>query len=263
MSFRRMLPFIFLNIIVSAAVVLVILWWWDGRKGETLAVAEVSSQVILSEEAIPAAESAPEETVQATEIPIPQSAGPETHIVAAGETLGQISGRYDISMEEIMAANGMSNPNFLSVGQALIIPSEGAPEATDDTAAEESSDIPVEDVLPTPIPTEPAGEGEAVIEIAEVTSAGDLSSEAVQIVNNGGRETNLSDWKLADQFGHFYAFGPITLFGDGAGILIHTAEGQNSATDLYWGEGSPRWNSGDMVILYDAAGTVQAEFQVP
>lgn len=263
MSFRRMLPFIFLNIIVSAAVVLAILWWWDGRKEETAAVAETAAQVVLSEEEIPGAESAPDETVQATKTPVSESAGPETHIVAAGETLGQISGRYDISVDEIMAANGMSNPNFLFIGQELIIPLEGAPETAVDTATEESSDIAVEDVLPTPIPTEPAGEGEAIIEIAEVTSAGELSSEAVQIVNNGGRETNLSDWKLADQFGHYYTFGPITLFGDGAGILIHTTEGQNSATDLYWGEDGPRWNSGDMVILYDAAGTVQAEFQVP
>ena len=108
-----------------------------------------------------------------------------------------------------MAANGMSNPNFLSVGQELIIPIEGAPETAVDTA-EESSDIRAEDVLPTPIPTEPAGEGEAIIEIAEVVSAGELSSEAVQIVNNGGSETTLSDWKLADQFGNYYTFGPIT-----------------------------------------------------
>jgi LysM repeat protein len=262
MSLRRMLPFIFLNIIVSAAVVLVILWWWDGRKEETLAVAETAAQVLPSTEETLTAQNAPDEIVQATETPLPQSSGPDTHIVAAGETLGQISGRYDISVDEIMAVNGMNNPNFLSVGQELIIPIEGAPETAVDTPPE-TSDIVAEDVLPTPIPTEPAGEGEAIIEISEVVSAGELSLEAVQIVNNGGREMTLSDWKLADQFGHYYTFGPITLFGDGAGILVHTAQGQNSATDLYWGEEGSRWNSGDMVILYDAAGTVQAEFQVP
>ena len=92
MSFRRMLPFIFLNIIVSAAVVLVILWWWDGRKEETLAVAETAPQVVLSQEETLAAESAAEEIAQATETPVPESSGPDTHIVAAGETLGQISG---------------------------------------------------------------------------------------------------------------------------------------------------------------------------
>ena len=36
MSFRRMLPFILVNILVSATVVLAILWWWEGRKEDTL-----------------------------------------------------------------------------------------------------------------------------------------------------------------------------------------------------------------------------------
>ena len=53
--------------------------------------------------------------------------------------MGLISGRYDLSIDEIMAANGMSNPNLLYVGQELIIPSaegeaeviEEAPEAVE------------------------------------------------------------------------------------------------------------------------------------
>lgn len=258
MSFRRMLPFIFLNIIVSAAVVLAILWWWDGRKEETLAVADTAAQVVVPEEEAPAAD----EAAQATETPISQPLGPGTHVVAAGETLGQISNQYNVGVDAILEANEMDDPNFLSIGQELIIPAEGEREPLIETPPEVSDTV-VDDVLPTPIPTEASGEGEALIEIAEVVGAGELPLEAVQIVNNGSSETTLSDWKLADQFGNYYTFGPITLFGDGAGILIHTAQGQNSATDLYWGEEGPLWESGDMVILYDAAGTVQAEFQVP
>ena len=34
MSFRRMLPFLLINILVSAAIMLGILWWWDGREPE-------------------------------------------------------------------------------------------------------------------------------------------------------------------------------------------------------------------------------------
>jgi LysM repeat protein len=260
-----MLPFIFLNIVVSAVVVLAILWWWDGRKEDSLASAESAPEALQvddSQDEFPVVESAPTELPEATTVPIPDESGPETHIVAAGETLGQISGRYDITIEEIMSANGMSNPNFLSVGQELIIPlAETVQEVVEE--APETTDSGGEDALPTPIPTEPAGEGEAIIEIAEVIGPGQLSLEAVQIVNNGGREAKLSEWKLADQFGNYYTFSPITLFGDGAGILIHTTAGQDSATELYWGEEKSLWKSGDMVILYDAEGAVQAEFEIP
>ncbi len=266
MTYRRMLPFIFLNIVVSAAVVLAILWWWDGRKEESIASVEGVSEILQvddSQEEPPVAESAPTELPEDTGVPIPNDeSGPETHTVAAGETLGQISGRYEVSIEEIMSANGMSNPNFLSVGQELIIPlAETVQEVVEEDL--ETTDSGGENVLPTPIPTEPAGEGEVIIEIAEVIDPGQLSLEAVQIVNNGGREAELSEWKLADQFGNYYTFSPITLFGDGAGILIYTTAGQDSATELYWGEEKSLWKSGDMVILYDAEGAVQAEFEIP
>lgn len=262
MSFRRMLPFILVNILVSASVVLAILWWWEGRKEDTLtAVAPVVAVVAPTEAAgagdVPATQPQAAQPAQ-EELP----SGPETHIVGAGETLGQISVRYDIPIDELMSANGMNNPNFLFVGQELVIPDSGLAEVVEEASETELEEI-VEDALPTPIPTEPAAEGEAIIAIAEVIGPGDVPVEAVQIVNNGSSSTTLLDWKLADQFGNFYTFGPITLFGDGAGILIHTTSGQDNATDLFWGAEESLWNSGDLVILYDAAGAVQAEFQVP
>lgn len=265
MSLRRMLPFIFLNIVVSAVVVLAILWWWDGRKEDTLVLAEDVSEIpqaVVPQQDNPEEESAPVESPVDTNVPVLEESGPEVHVVAAGETLGQISSRYDVAMDEILSANGMSNPNLLYVGQELIIPSaETEAEVGEEEA--ETAETGVEDGLPTPIPTAPAGEGEAMIEIAEVIGPGQHALEAVQIVNNGSNEAKLADWKLADQFGNYYTFGPITLFGDGAGILIHTVAGQDSATELYWGEDESRWQSGEKVILYDADGTVQAEFTVP
>jgi len=264
MSFRRMLPFILVNILVSAAVVLAILWWWEGRKEDTLtAVMEAPQAAVVAPLETADPENASEAVPQATQPPLEESSsGPDVHIVAAGETLGQISVRYDITVEEIMSANGMNNPNFLFVGQELIIPDIGAAEAVEEALEEEPEET-AEEALPTPIPTAPPAEGEAILTIAEVIGPGDMPLEAVQIVNNGSSESTLLNWKLADQFGNFYTFGPITLFGDGAGILVHTTAGQDSATDLFWGEEDSLWKSGDMVILYDAAGVVQAEFQVP
>jgi LysM repeat protein len=265
MSYRRMLPFLLINIVVSAAVVLTILWIWDGRKEEPepiVAVATPAPQAVSPLNEAPVAESAPDELSAQEPIITSDQSGPEVHIVAAGETLGQISARYDISLEEIMAANGMSNQNFIFVGQELIIPIEGAPQPAQEEVQQSTADTSAGN-LPTPIPTEPASDGEAIIEIAQVSDPGQLPLEAVQIVNNGSRETNLAEWKLADQFGNYYEFRAMTLFGDGAGITVHTTSGQDSATDLYWGADEALWQSGSQVVLYDAAGNVIAQYQIP
>jgi LysM repeat protein len=45
------------------------------------------------------------------------------HVVAAGEGLNAIARRYNVSVNALIEANNISNPNFLTVGQELIIPS--------------------------------------------------------------------------------------------------------------------------------------------
>jgi len=54
-------------------------------------------------------------------LPTPRS-GPETYVVQAGDTLGAISLRYGVSVEALMQANGLNDPNTLDVGQTLQIP---------------------------------------------------------------------------------------------------------------------------------------------
>lgn len=268
MSFRRMLPFLLLNILVSAVVVLTILWWWDGRTPEPEPAAAVLPQQLPEESPQADIESSADDVETAVEEQASEpfaDSGPTSHVVQAGDTLGQISLRYDVPVDAIMSANGIDNPNFLAVGQELVIPQPG--ETAADTAESEGDDAaegaPDGERLPTPIPTAPASEGESMLTIAGVDSPGQITVEAVQIVNNGSREATLRDWTLTDQSGNTYTFGQLTLFGDGAGISLHTGSGQDSATDLYWGLEEALWNSGDRVVLYDDAGTVQAEFQVP
>jgi len=48
-----------------------------------------------------------------------------THTVTPGDTLGSIADFYDSSVEAIAAANGIINPNRISIGQQLIIPAPG------------------------------------------------------------------------------------------------------------------------------------------
>jgi hypothetical protein len=260
MSFRRMLPFLLLNVLVSLAVVLSILWWWDRREPEPAALA-VAVSTAAAEATVAGAPALPTVTLQPDANVAAASAGdrPGIHVVQAGETLGQISLQYDVPVEAIMAANAMDNPNFLAVGQELTIPEEGAPLPTvQATAVADTTDI-----QPTPLPTEPAPTGQAALAISRVLSAGDAGLEAIELVNNGTSEAALQGWTLRDQDGNTYTFGQITLYGDGAGITLHTSAGQDSATDIFWGRDAAVWQSGETVVLSDAAGTSQAEFQVP
>ncbi len=47
---------------------------------------------------------------------------PEQYVVQSGDTLATIAQRYGVSLEELTAANTLPNPDFLQVGQLLIIP---------------------------------------------------------------------------------------------------------------------------------------------
>ena len=127
MSSRRMVPFILVNILVSAATVIAILYWWDSRQPETEAV-ETAPQIVATSAAV-AEQSA---TVSAAENEPTAEAddGPPTYTVKQGDTLGTISVEFDVPLEDIMEANGLSDPNVISVGQELIIPIGGIPEPT-------------------------------------------------------------------------------------------------------------------------------------
>ena len=48
--------------------------------------------------------------------------GAMKHVVAAGETLGQVARRYGVSIGALAEANNVTNPNTLRPGQELIIP---------------------------------------------------------------------------------------------------------------------------------------------
>jgi LysM repeat protein len=55
--------------------------------------------------------------------PSPQAtATARTYVVQRGDTLSSIARRFDTSVEAIAAANGITNPSLIGVGQLLVIP---------------------------------------------------------------------------------------------------------------------------------------------
>jgi LysM repeat protein len=57
-----------------------------------------------------------------------------THVVEAGQELGLISKMYDVSMQDIITMNDISDPDLLFVGQELTIPAAGIFEPTAEDA---------------------------------------------------------------------------------------------------------------------------------
>jgi LysM repeat protein len=54
----------------------------------------------------------------------PATSGGVTHTVAPKETLFQISKRYNVRVEDIVAANGIKDPNHVPIGTVLKIPKQ-------------------------------------------------------------------------------------------------------------------------------------------
>jgi len=273
MSMRRMLPFIFINIIVSLAVVLLVLFWWDGRQAEAQPTPEPTSALADVTQATPVPATAAAEGEGGEEAPDPAGETTEeadeqpVHIVQAGDTLGKISELYEVPVDDIAQANEIVNVNSIAVGQQLIIPVGGVATATPEGNGGEGADAPTREVPPTPLPTEPPAEGTAIVEISEVIGLGELADEAVRITNAGTRPVALQDWELLDEGGHVYTFAAVTLYGSSeAGspsILVHTETGQNGASNLYWGQEEAVWEPGETVTLRDAEGSVQATYVIP
>lgn len=59
------------------------------------------------------------------------------HVVARGESLGMIARKHNVSLRELIANNGISNPDIIYVGQRLVLPGSARTETTTD--AEKSS----------------------------------------------------------------------------------------------------------------------------
>jgi LysM repeat protein len=105
----------------------------EGQTDVESAPAEAETEAGESEIFIPAAssgtggesestESDSEPMVEETAVPPEPTPEPRTHTVQVGDNLTKISQQYGVSVEEIMAANGLTNADLISVGQVLVIP---------------------------------------------------------------------------------------------------------------------------------------------
>ncbi|GAB4483402.1 MAG: hypothetical protein Kow0088_26630 [Anaerolineales bacterium] len=244
---KRVLIFLLLNVIVSATVTLAVLWVWD-----------------LTHPTLPVGADLPEKAAivpaegGSVNNPAPLTGTPailmDEYIVREGDTLGQIADKYKVSVETLLKANGLKDPNAISVGMAIYIPI--TPEAPPQSPAQ---------VTPSPIgatPTLVPGAQPPGAVINSVIGIGDLAAERVFITRVGSGVLLLKDWQLADEDGNIFIFPELALYEDGA-INVWTTTGTVTPVDLYWGLATPLWRSGETATLYNERGEVVSTYTIP
>jgi hypothetical protein len=276
---KRFVYFVLLNVIVSAVTVFAVLQWWQTRHPTSPAVmtpivivVTPTQSVILplmannaGLDGILATDTGVQGTTQRIATP---TFGMLSYQVKEGDILGALAVQFNVSVADIMTANGLSDPDSLYVGQVILIPSAPLPTATftPPPPTEELSPTPQPSAtitpLPSPTPTStPLTQGPQV-SITKVVGEGSLETERVELQYRGNGELSLAGWRVDDGLGHVYIFPQLTLYQGGA-ISLNTRTGQDTVVDLYWGLTSPLWASGKTVYLYNADHELQSTYTIP
>ena len=179
-----------------------------------------------------------------------------------GDSLLSIANRFGVSIEQLMAANHLTNPDLVVSGQRILIPPSTAflPSVPPDQLPADDAQVSSQRAVDasTPVPTSPSFD----VKIAGITSAGALSSEAVQIANYSSLVINLDGWRIESEHGAVYTFGALSLF-PGSGVVLFSGSGTDTSVALYWNQPQAVWQSGETARLYNSEGDLLSQFQVP
>lgn len=279
------------SLIISISVVLL--------AGRTAAPGEVALPLTAEPEALtPLSETITGTVSAATGSAAPAEASTpiETvpYTVEAGDTLSLIAAKFSVSVFDLMVANGLSDQDFIQAGQTLTIPLGGVPTPTPTFTVEPlptetplpfdpptpiptNAEIPAEPAAivgpsptptntplpsPSPVPTLTAAPIEEIdVVVSELIAPGDLPRETVVILNQGAG-VSLKDWTLEGSSLGIFQFPDVFLFSGGS-IRIHTAAGENTASDLFLSQGEPAWEPGATVILNDNKSVEISRFTAP
>jgi LysM repeat protein len=238
MQWKRILYFLFLNILISAATTLVVLTLWDrSHRREVPEQENMVADIVFP-------------TVTPPELPSEPAISLQSYQVSPGETLGEIALRFDVEVEELLTLNGLMDPHSIGAGETIFIP---VPEVVTVDAAAEDNILKGND---------PSATNTGRVEIVAIFGAGDLASERLQLRGLGEGSLSLTGWLLRDEDGNEYTFPKITLFGNGA-VDVYSTAGVDTVVALYWGSGEAIWEPGERATLIDRDDEIQATYTLP
>jgi LysM repeat protein len=168
------------------------------------------------------------------------------YVVKAGDSLLGIATQFRVTVDELVQANELENPDYVFSGQRLVIPTRT------------SSVVGEPQVTAQPTAT-PIVEG---VEVKAVEAAGDLAGEVVLVVNESNQPFSLEGWRLERENGPAYRFGNVPLFPSGY-VRVHSTTGTDTSLDLYWQQPNAVWQSGAVARLLDGQGNVIHTYTVP
>jgi LysM repeat protein len=227
---RRWLFYLALNALVSATVTLTVLFLWQR--------AEAPPKEVPTPKGLAPA-SSPLPTLERI------TPTPKMYAIQSGDTLSTIANEYGVTVDALLAANQLGDPNRLEVGQVILIPPSG----------------PTETPAPRASITPQLGEPYPWPRVAQIRAAGDLLEEAVE-VDNPGPGFDLTGWRLHSMTGADFVFPAFSLQTGGA-VWVHTEKGTDTSTDLYWGSSKSVWQTGEEILLLDNLGRVRYSGWVP
>jgi LysM repeat protein len=185
----------------------------------------------------------------------------QTYTIKQGDTAGKIATVFNIALDDLMRANKLKDADLprLQIGQVLIVPLNGCGLATDEPTA---TITPTKVILPTTPPTATLAPtaAQSQVQISQVISPGDITSEGVELHNVSGGVIQMKDWTLHDSKGTTFTFPDYRMFPGGR-VTIYTRTGTNTPIVLYWGQSKAIWGDpSEQVTVADAKGAVQVTY---
>lgn len=276
---KRFIYFILLNVVISTVTVIAVLQWWETKHPPYSAdITPVVIVVTATQSGVLQLENnnSSSETIFPIDVGVPVSGTQQltptfellTYRVKEGDYLGALAVQFNTSVADILTVNGLSDPDSLTVGQIIYIPTAPLPKPTSTsippTAIASPTPRPSASTTPkasvTSTPTQVGQEPQVVIE--NVIGVGVLSTERVELIRTGDGELSLAGWRLENGKGNVYTFPMLTLYKGGA-INLNTRTGQDTVVDLFWGLAAPIWKSGMTVYLYDVASELRSTYTIP
>lgn len=216
------------------------------------------------------------------------------YVIDEGDSPSAIASEFGVPLGDFMGVNELDEESAtrLQIGQTVIVPLDGCPLLADlvaplaptitpsdvpDVVADAGADADADDTTntiqvaatetPVPSPTvqatvtlAPTAEN-AEVAIVAVNGVGDITTESVEIANRGNI-IDLTGWTITDGQGNIYTFPADRWLFSQASIIVSTGFGDDNALEYFWNRDIAVFQSGDVVVLADAQGAVQASLRI-